>query len=716
MIIKRIIFQLFERPIRLRVAILSLVCSLLIGALGVTMTYTFIGMGHIIDDTSRDNIDKTQNTIIDQISSYFGPVLRITQIGSWVGLQVEGNPLYNESLHSFLVGALFFIPQVTYVYMADIHGNFFGISSLSSKRMMQSDPEKSLPDKAKLVIEVSSAEKKYRTFIYVDAQGHPLLKENVPFKKNVIYDPRVRPWFTNAKRHMKAIWSEPYPNWDDNEIALTATTPLLNSQQEFIGVIGADIPLSKLSELLSKHKASRRGINFLMTTSGNLLGYPDVNKVYQGKGVGSIKAIGNEPVVSAYNRYERRHEKQFTFPYKAVDYLAYFTPFPKTIHDHWILGMVAPSDDFMGPVKRMNREVLYISFGILIFSIFLLVIFSRRVSYPIEVVAEHMRGLKDLHITHHPLPKSRLAEIGHMEEAITLMKEGLTSFSKYVPRDLVLKLIQSGSHKTLGGDVKRLTILFSDIENFTGMSEKWPAHVLMGHISTYFNDLSDIIMEEKGTIDKYIGDSIMAFWGAPNDDNHQIIHGCRAVLRCHKLHAQKKNYPFKTRFGLHEADVIVGNVGSSDRMNYTIFGDGVNVASRLESMNKVYGTSILVTETIQKQAKSCFFFRIVDHVAFTGRKASSLIFELIDEKTSENSSSQEWIMLNDQAFQAYEKGNFKEALNLYENVNRLYEENMTQPNSRHMQDPVSQVFIERCQDFLKTPPKTWDGIFRIQKK
>lgn len=701
------------RVTRLRFAILSVFCSLLAVALGVTSTYTYVGIGKIIDESSRDNINKTQKTIIDQISSYFGPVFRVTQIGAWFALKVPGNPLDNPSLHSFMMGALVFIPQSSYIYMADTQGNFFGLFSVGHTRVTHGDPNKPLPHGAKIVLERSRANDPYRLLTYMDDHGRVLWEERVPFK-NGPYDPRTRPWYKKAKSQMKAIWSEPYQNWDDNELALTATSPLINPQGQFIGVMGADIPLRKVSGVLAKQKASRSGINFLINSQGGLLGYPVAEKVFQSNGISSILTVDEASVRKAYDEYQQKRQPQFVFKLDGLEYLAYFSPFPKTINNNWVLGMVAPSEDFTGPVKRVNQEVFYISVGILFLAIFLLIIFSHRISYPIEVLAEQMRRLKDLDIVTEPLPESHLQEISQMEEAMKLVKEGLSSFSKYVPKELVLSLIQTGSHKNLGGEVKKLTIFFSDIESFTSISEKLPSDQLMTYISCYFNELSGIILAEKGTIDKFIGDSIMAFWGAPKEDSQQVLHGCRAALRCHQAAQEDPHFfgpqrpSFKTRFGLHHAEVIVGNVGSSDRMNYTIFGDGVNVASRLEGINKIYGTHILVTQDVVNETKDHFLFRIVDKVAFQGRQMGSLIFELVQEKSNsgQDTETEKWVHLSGEAFEAYQNAQFEEALGLYEKVNSL----------RAGKDPVAAVFMDRCQLYHKTPPPNWDGVFRAQSK
>ena len=141
-------------------------------------------------------------------------------------------------------------------------------------------------------------------------------------------------------------------------------------------------------------------------------------------------------------------------------------------------------------------------------------------------------------------------------------------------------------------------------------------------------------MEHNGTIDKYIGDSIMAIWGAPNSDENQVTHACEAALKCQEiLEGLAKKWaplgkpPLPTRIGLHTGPSIVGNIGSRDRMNFTAIGDSVNIASRLEGVNKFYGTKILASETVENEARKKIIFRVIDKIAVKGRTSGITIFE-----------------------------------------------------------------------------------------
>jgi adenylate cyclase len=265
-------------------------------------------------------------------------------------------------------------------------------------------------------------------------------------------------------------------------------------------------------------------------------------------------------------------------------------------------------------------------------------------------------------------------------------------------------------------------MMFSDVKDFTTMSENLPPEELMQHTSKYFETLATVIAESRGVVDKYIGDAIMAFWNAPQSDPDHIVNACTALLKCgaasEALNAEltaKSLQAFHTRFGLHCGDTVVGNVGSSDRMNYTAVGATVNIASRIEGLNKFYGTRILVSGVIRERAGSGFLMRPVDLVLPKGAKTPIEIHELVgavpgnealpkslwaDEPTQ--ALCKEW----EDAYKIYLARDWGSARSAFEAI-----------HSHFPDDPLAQVFIERCREFEANPPKpSWNGVTEIKQK
>jgi adenylate cyclase len=225
--------------------------------------------------------------------------------------------------------------------------------------------------------------------------------------------------------------------------------------------------------------------------------------------------------------------------------------------------------------------------------------------------------------------------------------------------------------------------MFSDITEFTAISETIPIEKLMESLSAYFNTLSKVIIDAHGTIDKFIGDSVMAFWGAPQPVVDPVKWACLAALQAQRfcnIEAEERGLPlWKTRFGLHLGEVIVGNIGTSERMNYTVIGDVVNTASRLTGLNKQYQTSIIISQEMQKQIDGEFITRPLDFVAVKGKKNKLNIYELVGTSKGPLAATDRQLQLCGAFTQAYEKlqkGSTEEARTQFLHLSQLYPEDV----------------------------------------
>jgi adenylate cyclase len=215
-------------------------------------------------------------------------------------------------------------------------------------------------------------------------------------------------------------------------------------------------------------------------------------------------------------------------------------------------------------------------------------------------------------------------------------------------------------------------------------------------------------LENKGTIDKYIGDAVMAFWGAPIAMENHAEKACQTAIivqnNLHNLFHQwnsKGKIPFLTRIGIHTGNVVVGNLGYKERLNYTIVGDSVNVASRLESINKVYGTKITVSGSTYKECRNNFEFRLLDRVFFLGRLQGMPIYELVSFKDEINKNQKKLYKYYDAGLRYYFDQNWSKALNYFSTVTKY------QPN-----DAPSRLMQARCLHYKDNPPpKDWNGVF-----
>jgi adenylate cyclase len=351
-------------------------------------------------------------------------------------------------------------------------------------------------------------------------------------------------------------------------------------------------------------------------------------------------------------------------------------------------------------------------------SIALIVLVARRILRPLALISTDMRRIQRLDIDESVKHSSFFYEINMIGSALASMKHGLKAFSKFVPVTLVKQLIASGTGAELGGEKRRLTIMFTDIEAFTTIAESMPTEALLQHVSEYLENLTTIILGESGTVDKYIGDCIMGFWGAPSPVADHEYRACRAALLCsRKLAAlnarwQGEGKPaLRTRFGINSGEVSVGNMGSSERMNYTVLGDAVNLASRLESINKYYGTRVIVGEATYEVVRERFTMRPVDVVAVKGKTRGVRIYELLaglpdDPDVPPSADDQRCLELTEKAFAAYLARDFRAAAKLYGEL-----------ATASPADPIGPMFVQRCEEYLKDPPgPDWSGVTQMKVK
>jgi adenylate cyclase len=293
------------------------------------------------------------------------------------------------------------------------------------------------------------------------------------------------------------------------------------------------------------------------------------------------------------------------------------------------------------------------------------------------------------------------------------MKASLRSFGRYVPTDLVRDLLKQGTEARLGGEERPLTLFFSDVEGFTGLSEGMKPKALVEALGSYLEVVTKAVKGQGGTIDKFIGDGVLAFFNAPRDDPNHVVSGCRAALELQKQLASLipqwetlGRPPFRTRVGLHTDEVVVGNIGTPERFSYTVIGDGVNLAARLESLNKAYGTWILCSDAVFERAGQAFVWRRVDRTAVVGRSTGSDVFELLGSAGSVDSSILEARDCYEEALGCYLKRDFAKAAAGFAESLRLRPE-----------DRAAEVLQQRAISYAASPPlDDWNGVYVQTKK
>lgn len=288
------------------------------------------------------------------------------------------------------------------------------------------------------------------------------------------------------------------------------------------------------------------------------------------------------------------------------------------------------------------------------------------------------------------------------------------TLARYMTKEVADQLMEAGESE-LGGQMKPVTIFFSDIRSFTTISESLGAHETVTMLNEYFTDMVDILFEYGGILDKYIGDAIMAVFGAPfptgrdaDDALHAAVEMMRALKRFNVKREAANKQPLDIGIGLNTAEVVVGNIGSERRMDYTVIGDGVNLASRLEGANKHYGSNILISHATLAGLNDDFITRPADLLRVKGKTEPVAIFEVLDfhdEITFPNLPDS--LAHFNQGYTLYHDGEFESARTEFARCRDL-----------NPHDKLAQIYIERCTHFLDEPPpgETWDGVWIMTSK
>lgn len=306
----------------------------------------------------------------------------------------------------------------------------------------------------------------------------------------------------------------------------------------------------------------------------------------------------------------------------------------------WYIGAWVPMEDMMDAMKRLQVAGLG-GLAIAVLAVILAILLGRVLARPIRRAAAESSKVGDLDLEHvAPLPGSPISELDEQAKAFNAMLGGLKSFERYVPRRLVTRLIESHLGSELESEERELTVMFTDIVGFTAMSESLPAGEVARFLNEHFSLLGDCIEAEEGTIDKYIGDALMVFWGAPDLQEDHALRACRAACAIagalaadNAARAAAGRPTARIRIGLHSGPVVVGNIGAPGRINYTIVGDTVNTCQRLESLGREFdrgdAATVLVSEATARAVGDAFTLEPVGSYEVKGRREQVRAFRLL---------------------------------------------------------------------------------------
>ncbi|WP_319546282.1 cache domain-containing protein [Ruegeria conchae] len=708
--------------VRLHIGVATLFTLLTLVVTATLVAILYFGNRELAIRTAKERMAEARSQSVDEMLTVIrgaGSVVSSTSVflsnfsgdaGSNAGLDV----LYSQMQGNEHYYGLYFGEEKS--------GDFF--QSINLPKHWKTFGPNALPvpegvDRVQRIISDQSGE---RVETYFWSNGSSLA---TPFRSGTAdYDPRTRPWYRGALEQNGIYVSPLYQFESTGRLGATFSKTVVDDDGKLMGVVALDITMSALSQILDDIRIGDHGMVFMLDREGRLLSYTSSRS--EGGAARFVSSDtnetieGNSKIIDGVIDEWRASQQDFFRIASASDERNYITsvmPIPEIFGAQPTLGLIVPEDEFIGGIKRNTTRAMQIGVLALVVAVAFTFVVARLLSKNLVRVATEARKVSNFELSENLNLKSNIQEVAELEAAVASMKAGLSSFGAFVPKELVRSILSRAERISVGGESRDVTLMFADLKGFTRQTEGLEPEVLMPALSEYFEAMEREISGNQGTVDKYIGDAIMALWNAPLDDTDHPIHACRAALACLQAEAKLNSdngtlplRPLHTRFGLHTGRVVVGNVGSLSRLQYTALGAAVNFASRLEGLNKVYGTRILVSADVAVHVEKKFLLREVDFVVPAGTSFPSRIFELIAENdvksgflvsAAKKRELEEWRACYD----LYQSGKWADALDALQRHRKIATNKL-----------LVDIYVERCSSFASNSPATWDGVYHFEKK
>jgi adenylate cyclase len=695
--------------ISVSVAFVLITMPLILGIIGIL----YLRNAQLARDLATEIMNRATTAVMDHTEGLLSPMARVVEATASLA-KIDPELLRRPEAFQYDLKVLQSTPQVESIYVGFARDGAFYQAERLPPGLAHFAPNGMKPPKdARFVLRIldTNSGKMIDTYFYLAESGSVVAVERAPAR----FDPRVRPWYRGAASRESLFVSDAYVFFSSKQPGLTLSQRIATDHGHAIGVVGADISLDTLADFLARERVGRHGVTFIIDNNDRLVGYPWLDSVLRQVGdtitLATASEVGDPFVAQAVKLREAGAGDRFTAQLAGRTYLVAFTPLPRRFGKDWSIGVIAAESDFVGPIRHTSVLMIALAGGVTVLIILAIFWVSRSLTQPIEGIVDETKRIREFYLDDASTISSRIVEIHQLAQAVEAMRDGLRSFGAYVPKALARTIVTSGKGGGIGGERRCVTILFTDIEEFTRRAEALIPENVLAELSLYFEAMSRCIHEHGGMVDKFIGDAVMALWNAPMTNLDHAMDACRAVLRCRAVNVQlnaefalRGHGPVLTRFGLHSGEVVVGNVGSSDRMQYTALGAEVNLASRVEGLNKRYGTQIIATEAVEAQVRDHFLFRPLDLVVPAGTSHIIPLFELVgalDAGADGGASAAavarccEWR----QAIETYRNRQWGEAHDRF----------------RHFAaccpaDRAAALYAERCSRFLAVPPlDDWDG-------
>ena len=481
-------------------------------------------------------------------------------------------------------------PAVSYFTIADADGGFFGLQVAGGKQWAH------------------TADDRYDVFALREDGGLGAMVDQA-----LDYDAFQRDWYRVPRETLQARWSPIYVWKSPALLSMTLSEPLVDAQGAFAGIVAVDLALADIHAFLQGVDVGPNGRVFLLERDGQLIAassQPEPFREVPGADPQRLAAADYPDPVIASIAAELDGLGTVNSPRQLVvsgpdgKLRVQLSPLDAPGLD-WLAVVAVAEQDVLGDVWAAAYETLGLGLVFMVLAVGGGWVVARWVSEPLALLSREVQLVRDFKLDNAFEVDTRLVEIARLKDSLTTMQTGLHSFQRFVPADLVRRILAMGEEATLGGESREVTVLFSDLRGYSTLIEQLDPEQVITFMNAYFEGMEEVIDAHGGVVLELLGDAILAVFGAPDAlEGHASKAARCAVAMRERLQALDATLAVDLghRIGVHTGEVVAGNIGGHSYMKYGVIGDVVNVAARLEQLNKEWGTSILVSEEVMALA------------------------------------------------------------------------------------------------------------------
>ncbi|MFN4160225.1 MAG: adenylate/guanylate cyclase domain-containing protein [Gemmobacter sp.] len=469
--------------------------------------------------------------------------------------------------------------------------------------------------------------------IFLDAAGR-MLGEATPTDTD--FDPRLRPWYIAALGQARAVATQPYRMVATGRIGVTvAQAHGINPEI----VLGADIVLGSIGTFLAAERLTPGTVTFVVDATGRPVIHSDpaVMARLLSRNADEAGPTGDAVLDALAAVDAGTGEAMRTLTVGEQRYVTLAVP----LGTHALLAghrvvVAAPLRELTEEARQSTLHALAVAAVVVVGAVLIALMVARLITRSLYRLTDGAERLQNLDFVTPIDVRSRIREISTLERSMNRARDAINTFALYVPKEFVRTGLREGHFDGRGAHRQEVTALFTDIYDFTTISEAHAPEEVVAMLSDYFDILDEVVRAHDGSIIQFLGDSIFAMWNAPVPDPDHAEHACRAALAAVDRLAQfnagqrARGLPeLRTRFGINAGLAVVGSVGARERLQYTAMGDVINVASRLEGMNKEHGTAILASAAVAERCGDTIAFRALGTAQAKGRAEALAIYEVL---------------------------------------------------------------------------------------